>query len=60
MQFIIHPYISLSNILLKSGNQDMDLGPSLHLNTGTVVDISNFEGYLPTLERLRFTFTANR
>ena len=49
MQFIIHPYISLSNILLKSDNQDMDLGPSLHLNTGTIVDISNFEGYLPRL-----------
>ena len=49
MQFIIHPYISLSNILLKFDNQDMDLGPSLHLNTGTIVDIFNFEGYLPRL-----------
>ena len=38
------PYISLSNILLKFDNQNMDLGPSLHLNTGTIVDISNFEG----------------
>ena len=27
----------------------MDLGPSLHLNTGTIVDICNFEGYLPRL-----------
>ena len=51
MQFIILSYISLSSILLKFDNQDMDLGPSLHLNTGTIVDISNFEGYLPTLER---------
>ena len=42
MQFIILPYISLSNILLKFDNQDMDLGPSLRLNTGTIVDISNF------------------
>ena len=49
MQFIILPYISLSNILLKFDNQDMDLGPSLHLNTGTIVDICNFEGYLPRL-----------
>ena len=49
MQFIILPYISLSNILLKFDNQDMDLGPSLHLNTGTIVDIFNFEGYLPRL-----------
>ena len=39
----------LSNILLKSDNQDMDLGPSLHLNTGTIVDICNFEGNLPRL-----------
>ena len=35
-----------TNILLKSDNQDMDLSPSLHLNTGTIVDICNFEGYL--------------
>ena len=49
MQFIILPYISLSNILLKSDNQDMDLGPLLHLNTGTIVHISNFKGYLPRL-----------
>ena len=49
MQFIILPHISLSSILLKFDNQDMDLGPSLHLNTGTIVDISNFEGYLPRL-----------
>ena len=49
MQFIILSYISLSNILLKFGNQDMDLGPSLRLNTGTIVDISNFEGYPPRL-----------
>ena len=49
MQFIILTYISLSNILLKFDNQDMDLGPSLHLNTGTIVDIFNFEGYLPRL-----------
>ena len=27
----------------------MDLGPSLHLNIGTIVDICNFEGYLPRL-----------
>ena len=49
MQFITLSYISLSSILLKFDNQDMDLGPSLHLNTGTIVDISNFEGYLPIL-----------
>ena len=50
MQFIILSYISLSNILLNLfGNQDMDLGPSLRFNTGTIVDISNFEGHLPRL-----------
>ena len=27
----------------------MDLGPSLDLNTGTIVDICNFEGNLPRL-----------
>ena len=50
MQFIILSYISLSSILLKFDNQDMDLGPSLHLNTGTIVDICNFEGYLLNIE----------
>ena len=37
-------------ILLKFDNQDiLDLGPLLHLNTGTIVDSCNFEGFLPRL-----------
>ena len=37
-------------ILLKFDNQGiLDLGPLLHLNTGTIVDICNFEGFLPRL-----------
>ena len=59
MQFIIYPYISLSNILLKFGNQDMDLGSSLHLNTGTIVDISNFEGNLLDILNIEYFGTKS-